>query len=64
MTLSVIIVKRLLTPHSVPPNLEFFVDDGKAVWTFKQKFDYVHGRQLHCAIEERRLFEQAYEYSI
>jgi hypothetical protein len=48
--------------HSLPPNLSFIVDDANDEWVFKQKFDFIHARQLHCAVEEKKMIRQAYEY--
>jgi hypothetical protein len=48
--------------HSVPPNLSFLVDDANEDWGFQQKFDYIHARQLHCTVEEKKMISQAYEY--
>ena len=48
-------------PTWVPPNLEFEIDDANDTWTFATKFDYIHCRYFHMAIEEKRLFRQAYD---
>jgi hypothetical protein len=37
------------------------VDDAAENWIFGNKFDFIHTRQLHCAVEEKRLIEQAIE---
>jgi Methyltransferase domain len=49
-------------PQWEPPNLDFQVDDANDDWTFKHKFDYIHVREMQMAIEEKKLFRQAYEY--
>jgi len=38
------------------------IDDAGEDWVFPQKFDFIHARQLHCAVEEKRLIEQALQY--
>lgn len=47
---------------SVPPNLSFIIDDANESWIFKQKFDFIHARELHCAVDERKLIAQSLEY--
>lgn len=54
----------LLTCTSVPPNLSFLVDDSNEEWVFRQKFDFIHARQLHCSVEEQKMTRQAYEYVV
>ena len=49
------------THDSLPPNVSFLVDDAKEPWVFKEKFDFIHTRQLHCVVEEKNLFRQAFE---
>jgi len=51
-----------IQPTFVPPNLQFMIDDAGEDWVFPQKFDFIHARQLHCAVEEKRLIEQALQY--
>lgn len=47
----------------VPPNCQFEVDNFEDVWLYKNKFDFVHGRELEgCIANEERLFEQAFEH--
>ena len=48
-------------PTWVPPNVRFEIDDANDTWTFAEKFDYIHCRYFHMAIEEKKLFKQAYE---
>ena len=48
-------------PAWVPPNVRFEIDDANDTWTFSTKFDYIHCRYFHMAIEEKRLFKQAYD---
>lgn len=50
-----------IQPHWVPPNVRFEIDNANDVWTFSKKFDYIHCRYFHMAIEEKRLFQQAYD---
>jgi hypothetical protein len=46
----------------VPPNCKFEIDDCEEPWTFKQKFDYVHGRVLIAAFQNwPRVFKQVYK---
>ncbi len=49
-------------PGLVPPNVVFEVDDANEEWTYSRKFDLIHCRQHHSAIEERRLFEQSFHF--
>jgi hypothetical protein len=53
-----------LTHFSLPPNVSFLVDEANEPWVFKQKFDFIHTRQLHCAVEEKKLMKQALEYVV
>jgi SAM-dependent methyltransferase len=46
-------------PQFVPPNVQFEVDDSNDTWTFSRKFDFIHCRQLHMALDEKRLFTQS-----
>ncbi|KAF2089174.1 S-adenosyl-L-methionine-dependent methyltransferase [Saccharata proteae CBS 121410] len=48
-----------IQPNMVPPNCSFEVDDANEDWTYSRKFDFIHCRQHHCAIKEKRLFQQA-----
>ena len=41
---------NLLTPRSVPSNLQFQVDDIEDEWTFSYKFDFVYARMLTGSI--------------
>jgi hypothetical protein len=50
-----------IQPQFVPPNLTFMIDDASEEWIFRKKFDFIHARQLHCAVPEKRLMAQAYE---
>lgn len=36
---------------SVPPNVEFFIDDIEEPWTFSEPFDYVHSRLMTFSIK-------------
>jgi hypothetical protein len=48
--------------RSVPPNLEFFVDDLENDWTYVNKFDFIYARMLTGAIKDwPRLISQAYQ---
>lgn len=46
----------------VPPNCRFEVDDFEQPWSFRQPFDYIHGRELEGAIRDHeQLFQQAFD---
>jgi hypothetical protein len=49
---------------SVPPNLEFQVDDFENDWTFRRdSFDLIHSRLLLASVSDYpRLFRQALRY--
>ena len=50
---------------SVPPNLQFEVDDIEENWTYSAKFDFIHGRMLTGSIQNwPRLIEQSYKYRL
>lgn len=53
----------LLTSLSVPPNLEFIVDDVEDEWGYEnQPFDFIHARFLAGSIRDwPRLMKQAFE---
>jgi SAM-dependent methyltransferase len=46
-------------PQFVPLNVQFEVDDSNDTWTFSRKFNFIHCRQLHMALDEKRLFTQS-----
>lgn len=51
-----------IQPSFVPPNATFLIDDAEDEWTFKQKFDLVHGRMLVGSLKDpQAFFKQAYE---
>ena len=37
------------------------VDDSNDTWVFSHKFDFIHCRQLHMALDEKRLFQQSFD---
>lgn len=46
---------------SVPPNVEFFVDDLEAEWTFTKPFDFIYMRMLSGSIRDwPKLLGQAF----
>ena len=47
-------------PHQIPSNCQFQIDDANDPWTYTHQFDYIHVREMQMAIEERRLFRQAF----
>lgn len=48
-------------PNFTRPNLQFEVDDSNDTWTFARRFDLIHYRQTHMALEEKHLFQQSFE---
>ena len=47
---------------SVPLNLQFYVDDLEAEWTYAHPFDFIYMRMLSASIQDwPGLFKQAYE---
>jgi len=53
----------MLIQRRVPPNCVFEIDDYESDWAYKNKFDYIHGRELiGCIGDEDRLFRQAFEH--
>ncbi|KAL8952043.1 MAG: hypothetical protein Q9222_002030 [Ikaeria aurantiellina] len=51
-------------PSWVPPNVKFEIDDCEEPWTFREKFDIIHGRYLAAAIKDwPRLVSQAFEFT-
>lgn len=54
-----------IQPTWVPPNLQFFVDDAEAEWSFSrnQPFDFIHARDLGGSITDwPKLIGQAYDH--
>jgi hypothetical protein len=48
---------------SVPPNLQWEVDDLEEEWTFSYKFDYIHCMMMTGAFHDwPRFYEQAFQY--
>lgn len=43
---------RLMMMRSVPPNLQFEVDDLEKEWNFSQKFDYIHSQLMIGAFQD------------
>jgi hypothetical protein len=50
-----------MQPPYVPPSPKFEIDDANDDWTFREKFDFIHCRQLHMVVEEKRPFQQSLE---
>ncbi|KAK4208054.1 S-adenosyl-L-methionine-dependent methyltransferase [Rhypophila decipiens] len=49
-----------IQPSFVPPNVEFFIDDLEADWTFIRPFDFIYCRMLTGSIRDwPKLFGQA-----
>jgi hypothetical protein len=45
------------------PNCAFDIDNFERDWVYKDKFDFIHGRELEaCVADEDRLFRQAFEH--
>ena len=52
----------LIVLDSVPPNVEFIIDDIEADWAFKNPFDFIYIRMMSGSIKDwKRLFRQSYE---
>lgn len=52
-----------IQPSFVPPNCKFEVDDYDAEWTYKQKFDLIHGRLMVTSMADpQALFKKAYDH--
>jgi trans-aconitate methyltransferase len=48
--------------HSVPPNLQFEINDAEDEWVFSQKFDFIHGRALlTCFKDPSFVIAEAYK---
>jgi hypothetical protein len=57
-----LLLTRLTSPTSVPPNCSFEVDDAEDPWVFPQKFDYIHGRALmSCFKNHKTVWENAFK---
>ena len=51
-----------IQPAFVPANCKFEVDDWESDWTFKQKFDVVHGRMMLTSMADPlALFRKVYD---
>jgi hypothetical protein len=51
-----------VTISSVPPNVEFFVDDIEEEWTYQSPFDFIYMRHLTGSILNwPQLFGQAFK---
>ena len=51
-----------IQPTYAPPNCKWEVEDFENEWTFKQKFDFVHGRMLLTSVADfPRLMRQTYD---
>ncbi|RDW76174.1 hypothetical protein BP5796_06995 [Coleophoma crateriformis] len=52
----------MLITDSVPPNVRFEIDDLEEPWTFSQKFDYIHCRDLIGGFSDwPNFFAQSYQ---
>ena len=51
----------LTQPDWVPPNCEFVIEDANDTWYCASDFDFIHCRQLHMAVKEKRLFRQSFD---
>ncbi|KAK4156297.1 Phosphoethanolamine N-methyltransferase [Chaetomidium leptoderma] len=52
-----------IQPAFVPPNVEFFVDDLEAEWTFVNPFDFIYMRMMTGSIRDwPKLIGQAYRH--
>jgi SAM-dependent methyltransferase len=50
-----------IQPTWVPPNCKFWLENANETWDFEAKFDLVHCRQMHMALDEKHLFWQSHE---
>ncbi|KAL4866676.1 hypothetical protein BDV12DRAFT_198898 [Aspergillus spectabilis] len=48
--------------NTIPPGISIFPDtsDANEPWNYNRQFDFIHCRQHHRRLNERRLFEQAF----
>ncbi len=54
---------NVLSPHSLPQNVAFEIDDIEADWAHAAPFDFIHGRMLTGSIKNwPRLFQQCFKY--
>lgn len=53
-----LLLTRIVTLFSVPPNLRFEIDDIEDEWTFSRPFDYIHSRFMTAGIRDWKLFLQ------
>ncbi|KAK0725572.1 S-adenosyl-L-methionine-dependent methyltransferase [Lasiosphaeris hirsuta] len=52
-----------IQPVFVPPNVEFFIDDLEADWTFVKPFDFIYFRMMAGSLKDwPRLFRQSFEH--
>lgn len=50
---------------SVPPNVEFQIDDVEDDWTYVEPFDYIHSRMMTSAIANwKKYIERCFEYGL
>lgn len=48
---------------SVPPNVQFMIDDAEDSWVFSHKFDLIHARLMAGAFADwPKFFGEAYRY--
>lgn len=54
-----------LTINRTPPNCTFEVDDFEQDWVYRNKFDYIHARELGgCVADDGQLFRRAFEHLV
>ncbi|PKS12522.1 hypothetical protein jhhlp_000729 [Lomentospora prolificans] len=47
---------------SVPPNVQFIIDDAEDPWTYAEKFNFIYARFLTaCIVDWPKLFQQCYD---
>lgn len=52
-----------IQPSSVPPNVQFEIDDCEDEWLYTEDFDFVHVRGLYgCVSDWDRFYEQAFKH--
>ena len=53
------------SPPSVPPNVQFQVDDVESEWTFPDPFDFIHSRYMIGSILDwPGLIKKIFRYGI
>jgi hypothetical protein len=49
--------------NSVPPNVEFQIDDFEDEWTYSEKFGYIHSRMMNSSVSNwKDYLKKSFEY--